>query len=254
MKKIIILAISLLIIVASAATEKLTLKLSPSGPEKGSLRKYILLGEQEYKFYSDVSDSLGKYRDTLRLFHKNCQISYNNYYSQELFVVGDGFNHDLIINAALKGKIETEIGRTIENESGFSHWGFFKKYQLQTPITSYSRLATSPLIISTKHDYIYRSREVFHFGSIMALIMLLLLGLITGKIISATPKKYFGDIINSTNFGDVLFLLVALFIGQIYSAVWSFRVGPPFIYLAGLALLIGLSPDLWRTFKKKMGN
>lgn len=250
MKKVITLAISLLIIATSLATEKITLRLSPSGPERGSSRKYVLLGEQEYKFYSDVRDSLGKYRDTLRLFHKDYRLSYNNYY-KELFVVGEGFAHDLIISAALKGKVETEIGRTIKNEAGFSHWGFFKKYQLQTPIISYSRFSTSPLIVSVEHNFIHRSLKVFHFGSIMALIMLLLLGLITGIIISVTPKKYFGDIIDSANFVDATVPIVALFIGQIYSAVWSFLVGPPFTYLAGLAFLTGLLPGLWRIFKKK---
>lgn len=232
MKKLIFLALLSLAATLGLASEKLTLKLAPGGPEHGTLRAYHLIGDkicQHYNARDTIGDTIFNRETTTEKIH----------YLGIIFVVGEGFDHDRIIMAS-KGITNREMGQPIEEETGFSHWGFVKKYQMKTLITTYSRLSKSPLIVSVANNFVYSQKENFHFGTIVALLFLLLLGEEIGQLI-IDPKRWWRyNLSIIKDLGSELFGLILLFAIEAYCLIWSYHVGTPFIYLAAALILIGL--------------
>jgi hypothetical protein len=235
MKKQIILSVIFLLMMATGAlaAEDLFLKVCPQeGPEHGSCTKYFVLKSKEKS--REIKDSVSGNQ----LF--NGQTMRVDKIVDYLFIIGEGFDYDRIIMAS-KGVANQETKETIEEEAGFSYWGFVKKYQMKTPVLIYSRLAKSPLIVSVTEKFVHSSKSNFHFGTILALLVLFLAGLEISEIIfSFKPwcKKQWSAIKNSVN-GFELFELIFLFAINTYCLVWSYHVGPPFIYLGAVAILIG---------------
>lgn len=242
MKKQIFLVILLLVAMVGSASEKLTLKLDSSGPEHGTLRLYVIMGANEYSKSTSARDSLGKINGSLSYI--NCSMSWRHYYGK-VFVVGEGFDQDRIIMAR-KGIVNQEIGQTIKEEAGFSHWGFVKKYQIKTPITTYSRISQTPPIVSVKNELIYSRDNNFHFGSVVALFFLLMLGIEIGTAIFY-PKEWWKTRLKTfVGLSNSFFFSVVLLTTMIYCLIWSYNVGAPFIYLAMTAILIGVLLNAWR--------
>lgn len=231
MKKTIFFAFLLLIATAGVASEKLTLKLAPGGPEHGTLKAYQIIGVDEA-----IHDSIagGKF----------LEIKERNYFGM-VYVVGEGFDYDRII-MAYKGLKNWKTEQPIEEKAGFSHWGFVKKYQIKTPITTYSRISQTPPIVSVKNELIYSRNDNFHFGSVVALFFLLVLGMEIGTAIFY-PKKWWKMRREPLGFYPyLLFYLIVSLATMIYCLVWSYNVSAPFVYLAMAVILIGIMPNAWR--------
>ncbi|MFA5023954.1 MAG: hypothetical protein WC523_03310 [Patescibacteria group bacterium] len=245
MKKTIFFAFLLLVATAGVASEKLTLKLATGGPERGTLKAYQIIGVDEVNQSCRTHDSIAGNKIL------EITIKERNYFGI-VYVVGQDFDQDRIIMAS-KGINNQKLEQPIEEEAGFSHWGFVKKYQIKTPVIIYSQLSKSPLIISVTKKITYNWKSNFHFGSIMALIILLSLGAEIGLMIFSFKSWRRRQWSVIRGLGNQLLGLIIWTSVTIYGVVWSYRVDGPFIYLGAAVILIGLTITATETIilKKK---
>ncbi len=226
-----------------ANSENLTLIPVNNGPEHGTLRKYIMVGsdqvnkvatESEIKYHS-ISDTIisTETKTTARR------------YLGEVFFIGNDFDEKAVI-AAAGGEKKIITKEETEEEAGYTHWGFIKNYQIKTPSTTYELLSKSPLIVSAQEKINYASQGRFHFGSVVALVALLLFGFDLGILFFRGPKRWW--VLQKQNGFDFTAIALA---SEIYSLFWSFYVGMPFLFLAIGCLFPGIIIIFRETFFHK---
>jgi hypothetical protein len=236
-----VFSLLLLAVALAAVGENLTLISTEGGPEHGTWCKYKLVSFDQVNKVSSkeiiTSDSIFNFTTS----------AVGRRYLGDIFFTGSDFDEKAVITAA-KGEKVTIAKEKIKEEAGYTHWGFIKNYQIKTPTTTYALISKSPLIVAANEKIYYAPQSRFHFGSVAALIAILLFGIDLGAILSLGPKEWW----RQRNHDGIEFPELILFGLEIYAIIWSLNVGEPFIYLALGALLLGIIMVYWRKiFPKK---